>query len=257
MKKEILPNIAKMNKERLLDSFVCATLRGRKDMLIVSGRNGWDGSLMSRVRTLGETFKNLTKSFDRLRLEYDAHNVCPRKYARRPAVYLNSYSVKKAEEAAIILRYEFINRQFVPFEELGEKLFKRQVQDGTLENLLTCISVGVKTLGGGKKVCYRKPDSFKDYVDFLKEEILSGGDYVKGYGVFIPNNFADAARKNNAFRLPENATSRHYRKCWIKTALLYGTALEELRAEEKIWYRGITKEGLVYQRLDAPRVPLD
>lgn len=256
MKKEILPNIAKMNKERLLDSFVCATLRGRKDMLIVSGRNGRDGSLMSRVRTLGETFKNLMKSFDRLRLEYDAHSVRSRKYARRPSIYLNSYSVKKAEKASIILRYEFANRQFVPFEELSEKLFQRQVTTGTLENLLICISVGVKTLDNGKKVCYRKSDSFKDYVDFLKEDILSSADYVKGSNVFVPSYIADKARENNSFCLPENATSRHYRKCWIKTALLYGTALEELRAEEKIWYRGITEKGLTYQRFDAPMIPL-
>lgn len=225
-------------------------------MLIVSGRNGWDGSVMSRVRTLGETFRNLMKSFDRLRLEYDAHSVRPRKHARRPSIYLNSYSVKKAEETAIILRYEFAHRQFVPFEELSEKLFKRQASNGTLENLLTCISVGVRTLDNGKKVCYRKPDSFKDYVDFLKEEILCSPDYVRGSNVFIPSCIADKARENNSFCLPENATSRHYRKCWIKTALLYGTALEELRAEEKIRYRGITEKGLVYQKFDAPTVSL-
>lgn len=257
MKKEIFPNIVKMNKERLLDAFIWASLKGRKRLLFTSSQQGGGGNLATRVGVLGATFHNMTRSFDRLRLEYDEHFVNSLPCRRRPSVYLKSYSVKNAEKASIILRYEFSHRETVPFEELSEKIFGKQVDNRTLGNLLTCISVGTKTLGDGRKICYKKPDSFKDYVDFAKEEILNSPQYLDNSEVFAPTRFADRAQESGAFNLPADTPPKTLKFCWVKTALLYAAALEELRFEEKICYRGVVRGKLVYQKFDAPKISLD
>jgi hypothetical protein len=256
MKKEIFPNIVKMNKERLMDAFVCTTLNGHNGMFLGKSNSRDDVTLWSYVKTFDEPYRNLLKSLERLSLKPKTRFNSTRKPLRRPAIYLRSYSVGKAEQASFFLKEEFSYRDVVPFEELSEEIFGKQADDRTLANILTCISVGTKTLDNGRKVCYPKKDSFKDYVDFVKEEILSSSQYLDGDSLIVPTKIALIAQRDEAFGLPETASARIRKACWVKTALLYATALEELRSEQKIRYRGVSGDELVYQNFDAPTIPL-
>ena len=247
MKKDIPSSIQKLNVERLLDSFLWATLRNYSELPLGNLSQGLENSLAARLYQFRDqkTKRGVLASLARIRCNVDKKAAYFNSLVPRPLVYSCDYSVGKAQEAAKFLRNEFLYRQLMPVEEVSDRVYGRQVVWKTLENLLTCLGVGVKTFGNGQKFCFQKTDSFKDYVDFAKEVIKEDKGFQSGVASQSPLLYAAKAVQDFPERLSyEEEKKRDSIK--LKTFLLYGTAFEELCYEGKAKFNNLHFGTLIY-----------
>lgn len=247
MKKDISGCIQKLNVDRLLDAFLWATLRNYSELPLGSFSRGLENSLVARLHQFKyqKTKRGVLASLARIGCNVEGKTFYFNSQVPRPLVYSCDYSVGKAQEAAKFLRGEFLYRRFVPIEEVSDEVYGRRVAWKTLENLLTCLSVGVKTLGAGEKVCFQKTGSFKDYVDLAKEIIKDDKGFQGGVASQSPLLYAAKAVQGFSKKLSCEETKRRD-SIKLKTFLLYGAAFEELCYEGKAKFSNIHFGTLLY-----------